>query len=103
MRNHEVVKTWIQGKNAKNGTGCFSTDGNHLFSYELCIGKQDSEGKRVVYDYREERKISTTTLKHVNYALRYGGGQVDLISPPEDSEPITPVKTVNESIPAPVE
>ena len=45
-----VIESWSNGEPMKSGS--VSTDGTHLFSYNLCIGKRTKRSLNV-YDYRK--------------------------------------------------
>jgi len=66
MKNEEVFKCFMKSLDA-NGLNV-RTDGLKVFSYNLCIGYTDKDGKKKVYDYTAPSGNfrSHTTSKHVN-------------------------------------
>ena len=78
MKNSHVADAWVCGRSAS--TRHFSTDGQHLWSYNLLIAVRDAYGMSV-YDYTRSGKfISMTTSKHVGLALR-SAGKANLLPP----------------------
>ena len=69
VRNHLIPDFWVEGEPASNHTGCFTTDGTKLYSYELLIGDTcTSTGAKVLRDYTAPGRHgfrSMTTSKHV--------------------------------------
>lgn len=71
VTNKEVAQAWAQNRRARNHNGTFRTDGQEIFSYDLCIGFTDSEGVKTVFVARAPLNfVSANTTKHVGYALR---------------------------------
>tara|TARA_Y100001937_G_scaffold67254_1_gene91995 strand:+ start:10309 stop:10569 length:261 start_codon:yes stop_codon:yes gene_type:complete len=72
VRNHLVPEFWAEGKPASNHTGCFTTDGERLFSYSLLIGDTcEKTGAKVLRDYTARGRHgfqSMTTSQHVGRA-----------------------------------
>ena len=52
MKNSDVIKNWLTGKNGSNPNYSLSTDGEDLYSYKLAIG-------RTSYELDENDNIST--------------------------------------------
>ena len=87
MAISNVIESWMNGKSMRSG-GNVSTDGTHLFSYDLCIGKRNKRGL-TVYDYRATSGnfISGTTSRHVGRtlnAIKDRGQSVNLVKPTLD-------------------
>ena len=87
MAISNVIESWMNGKSMRSG-GSVSTDGTHLFSYDLCIGKRGKKGL-TVYDYRATSGnfISGTTSRHVGRTLnkiKAKGEPVNIIKPTLD-------------------
>ena len=71
MRNQDVIQAWSRGERAH--TPNLSTDGIDLFSYALRIGTTDTDGGKVVANYRAGGEFySMTTSHHVSAALCTG-------------------------------
>ena len=83
MRNPKVIEAWLRGRKGRSGTGALRTDGNTLYSYQVVIG-QSQDGGKVVYDYRGPNRIGLATTRHICCAIREGGGQICLASPPNE-------------------
>ena len=47
--NKQVIQAWNNGEQARSGR--LKTDGNRLWSYGLCIGRSDSDGGKVIFDF----------------------------------------------------
>mgnify|MGYP003335366265 CR=1 FL=1 len=78
MNNLSVARAWVCGQPAR--TKHLRTDGEYLWSYNLCIAKRDPYGM-LVYDYTASGQfVSMTTSKHVGIALRTAG-KANLIQP----------------------
>ena len=75
-RNDQVIKAWNNGQTAKSGS--MKTDGRHLFSYRLCIGKTDCDGNKVLFDWTATggSYVSQTTSTHVNKAKQLSNAAV---------------------------
>lgn len=77
VRNAYVPYAWKEGKAARNHNGCFSTDGERLYSYELLIGDTCKKtGEKVLRDYTAHGRHgfrSMTTSQHVGKARIYAG------------------------------
>ena len=84
MRNSKVIEAWLKGKRGRSGTGALRTDGQSLYSYRIEIGASDSEGAKVVYDFRGPNKIGLTVTRHVFCAIRVGGDQISIAPVHED-------------------
>lgn len=63
MKNKDVCKNFIEGKNAK-GSNLESIDGK-LYSYNTCIAEKIEEGIII-----NETKYSTSTSTHQGYLYR---------------------------------
>lgn len=76
MKNLHVIKAW--NRNEGGGRGALQTDGNKLWSYRLLIGRTDSEGNKVLFDYTAKggHTVSQTTSTHVNLAKRNSNAEV---------------------------
>ena len=75
VRNEQVVKSWIDGKSAKNHRDSLETDGNKLYSYALLIGDTcEVTKKKILRDYTSPgfwQYHSQTTSCHIGLARRY--------------------------------
>ena len=69
--NKEVVRSFINGRSNRSGTGNLSTDGTSLYSYNLEIARWYG-GKPMVFDYTATGGAyrSQTTSQHVGLAKR---------------------------------
>ena len=67
--NSSVVYSWSQGSRAAAGN--LSTDGEDLYSYNLCIGYTTPQGNKVVLNYTAAGEYqSQTTSCHVGLVRR---------------------------------
>ncbi len=68
--NARVTRAWANGIPAASAS--LRTDGDRLFSYQLCIVHTDDEGRKVVRAYTggSGHFRSQTTSCHVGLALR---------------------------------
>ena len=85
MRNPKVIQRWLRGKKGRSGTGALRTDGNTLYSYQVVIG-ESREREKVVFDYRGPNRIGLATTRHICCAIREGGGQICVESPPSETD-----------------
>jgi len=76
MKNIQVINAWENNRAASTNT--LRTDGNRLWSYSLCIGRTDSIGNKVVFDFTSKggHSVSQTTSTHVNLAKRNVNAEV---------------------------
>ena len=72
MTNNSVIRSWSEGKPAKNGKHTLTTDGRWLYSYRLAIGYRTTSGICVLGDFTasSRRFYSMTTSKHIGIARR---------------------------------
>ena len=65
--NKGVAELWSLGKEARSNS--MSTNGTHLYSYRLTIGKTEN-GEKVVISYvaKSGYHISTSTSQHISCA-----------------------------------
>jgi hypothetical protein len=72
MAQSKVAESWANGVPAKSWTGKLWTDGLCLYSYSLCIGTTDRNGKKIVFSYLSatDTWISPSTSKHVGFAKK---------------------------------
>ncbi len=70
--NDTVAKLWAANEPSTSHNGNFSTDGRHLFSYNLLIGYTSASGKKValLYNAGSDNYVSQTTSQHVGKARR---------------------------------
>ena len=70
LRNDLVLDKWKKGEKANSHTGALSTDGRHLFSYNLKIGHRADSGVCVLGDFTSPGGDfkSQTTSCHVGKA-----------------------------------
>lgn len=70
--NENIPYYWSINVEATNYNGSFYTDGKDIFSYNLLIGKTESN-KKLVYDYtaRGLGFVSKTTSKHVSASKNF--------------------------------
>jgi len=75
VSNREVPRCWANGVEASSHTGNFWTDGEKLYSYNLCIGDTSEALGKVLRDYTARsdkyRYYSQTTSSHVGRARAY--------------------------------
>ena len=80
MKNIQVINAWNKNKSAhaNNGRGALRTDGNRLWSYGLCIGRSDTEGNKIIFDFTAKggQTVSNTTSQHVGLAKRNSNAEV---------------------------
>jgi len=80
MKNIQVINAWNKNKSAhaNNGRGSLRTDGNRLWSYGLCIGRSDTEGNKIIFDFTAKggQTVSNTTSQHVGLAKRNSNAEV---------------------------
>lgn len=72
--NENVARRWANGQEARNHSGCFTTNGDRLYSYRQLIGITTSNGTKVLLDYtaRTGNFLSMTTSgKHISPTRRY--------------------------------
>jgi hypothetical protein len=76
MKNIQVISAWDNNKSASTNT--LRTDGDRLWSYSLCIGRTDSIGNKVIFDYTYKggHSVSQTTSTHVGLAKRNVNAEV---------------------------
>ena len=78
MSNIQIINSWKNGqKKGKKGKS-LSTDGEKLYSYELCIGQTDDYGNKVLFVSTAKNGCyySKTTSQHCELVRREG---VDII------------------------
>ena len=66
----EVAYYWARGIAACNHGSAHWTDGQKIYSYQLCIGETLEDGRKMVHDYTADTQYgfkSMTTSKHVGY------------------------------------
>ena len=66
----DVASYWYRGLPACNNGSQHWTDGNKIYSYQLCIGETLEDGRKMVHDYTANTQYgfrSMTTSKHVGY------------------------------------
>lgn len=80
MTAQDVIEAWVHGKPASSGN--LSTDGLWLFSYNTRIGRTVDNAKQVL-NLRGKFSVSTTTSKHVGWAIKLGA---ELIDPRRDAQ-----------------
>jgi hypothetical protein len=80
--NREVAEAWIAGLHKSSHNGNYRTDGVHLWSYALLIGKRDDQGKPLLLDVTG--LISPRTSDHVREAWFHG--PVTAVRPAVDLE-----------------
>ena len=71
--NENVARRWANGQEARNHSGCFTTNGDRLYSYRQLIGITTSNGTKVLLDYtaRNGNFLSMTTSgKHISPTRR---------------------------------
>ena len=80
MKNIQVINAWNSNKpaHANNGRGALRTDGNRLWSYGLCIGRSDTEGNKIIFDFTAKggQSVSNTTSQHVGLAKRNSNAEI---------------------------
>ena len=68
MTNAKVLEAWLDCRPAHSNN--LSTDGTHLYSYSLEIGRYRwSDETPVLLNYRKENSVSRTTSKHITQAI----------------------------------
>lgn len=70
MKNSDIIDKWMDGKSFEGDK--LSTDGDNLYSYELCIGTTE-DGVKIVKDFTKESRNSPTTTNHVTLAKEMCG------------------------------
>jgi len=72
MAQAQVAEKWSKGIPAKSWTGNLWTDGLCLYSYNLCIGTTNRNGKKIVFSYlaSTDTWVSPSTSKHVGFAKK---------------------------------
>ena len=72
MAQSKVAECWAKGIPAKSWTGNMWTNGLCLYSYSLCIGTTDRNGKKIVFSYLSltDTWVSPSTSKHVGLAKK---------------------------------
>jgi hypothetical protein len=80
-KNSEVGAAWVNGHPMRSHNGNYRTDGTHLWSYDLMIGKRDAEGKPILLNVMS--LISPRTSDHVREAIE---PQVKLVVPAVDPD-----------------
>ena len=80
MKNIQVINAWNRNQpaHASNGRGALRTDGNRLWSYSLCIGRSDTDGNKIIFDFTAKggHSVSNTTSQHVGLAKRNSDAEV---------------------------
>jgi len=75
VSNREVPRCWAHGVAANSHTGNFWTDGEKLYSYNLCIGDTSGKLGKVLRDYTagsdKYSYYSQTTSCHVGQARQW--------------------------------
>lgn len=74
MTAKDVIELWMRGKVAESGN--LATDGIWLFSYNTRIGRTVENNKQVL-NLRGKFSVSTTTSKHVGWAIKMGAEVID--------------------------
>ena len=71
--NENIAYYWSKGQPAKNGKGCYTTDGHDLYSYALKIGTKNDQGDTVLFNYTSGGMgyYSQTTSCHVGKARQH--------------------------------
>ena len=69
VSNREVPRCWARGVAANSHTGNFWTDGEKLYSYNLCIGDTSKKLGKVLRDYTADRRDSGRISSTVKKAL----------------------------------
>jgi len=72
MAQSKVADCWAKGIPAKSWMGKFWTDGLCIYSYGLCIGTTNRNGKKIVFSYLQSTDtwVSPSTSKHVGFAKK---------------------------------
>jgi hypothetical protein len=73
----DVVNSWVRGIKAKGYA--MSTDGQNLMSWNKIIGRTLQDGTKQVLNLHGVYNVSSSTAKHVTYAMR--GKNVQSIEP----------------------
>ena len=78
MKNTDIIEAWMSGKKSGQGQWRLHTDGKSLFSYQLRIGRTESDGKKIAFNYTAKgpQFYSTTTSRHCYLAIRHGGAAI---------------------------
>ena len=72
--NQNVARRWANGQEARNHSGCFTTNGDKLYSYRQLIGITTNVGLKVLFDFtaRTGNFLSMTTSgKHISPTRRF--------------------------------
>ena len=77
--NANVAKNWSLSIPSHSNNKQLWTDGQYLFSYNLCIGKT-IDGQKVVFDFTAPagHMVSSTTSCHVGLGRRYADQVMDV-------------------------
>jgi len=78
MKNIDIIKAWSRSQEAGSYGKALRTNGDRLWSYSLCIGRTDSIGNKVIFDFTSKggHSVSQTTSTHVNLAKRNVNAEV---------------------------
>ncbi len=71
--NENVALNWSNGIPSTNNGGCFTTDGDRLWSYNTLIGVTSPTGSKILGDFTAsggEFLSMTTSTKHISNARR---------------------------------
>ena len=78
MSNNQIITAWKNGERKGREGRRLNTDGDNLYSYELCIGQTDEDGNKVLFVSTAKNGCyySGTTSRHCELVRREG---VDII------------------------
>jgi len=69
MTQEDILRAWAENKSVGKKGYSLSTNGDRLFSYDLCIGKTSNGVKKLIP--LDGVPVTITTRKHINKAKRY--------------------------------
>lgn len=73
VSNHLIPSEWAMSREAQSHTGNYWTNGDKLYSYNLCIGETMPNGDKLLHDFTAGgiEYYSQTTSCHVGKARQY--------------------------------